>query len=131
MTHYIHELTELLSTITALRGENGCPWDKRQTPSSLLKHFKSECQELDDAVRNDDPENVCEELGDLLYIIIMITEIHHDHNEFQLSDVIRTVNKKLIRRHPHVFAGKTYESEEELTTQWNAIKAEEKKKNSL
>ncbi|GAB6191757.1 MazG nucleotide pyrophosphohydrolase domain-containing protein [Desulfocastanea catecholica] len=131
MTQYIRELSELLSTITALRGEAGCPWDKRQTPFSLLKHLKSECQELDNAIRNDDPVNVCEELGDLLYIIIMIAEIHHDHDEFQLSDVIRTVNKKLIRRHPHVFAGKPYENEEQLTAQWNAIKAEEKKKNTL
>jgi len=131
MTQYIPELPELLSTITALRGEAGCPWDKRQTPFSLLKHLKSECQELDNAIRNDDPTNVCEELGDLLYIIIMIAEMHHDHDEFQLSDVIRTVNKKLIRRHPHVFAGKPYENEEQLAAQWNAIKAEEKKKNTL
>jgi uncharacterized protein YabN with tetrapyrrole methylase and pyrophosphatase domain len=131
MTQYLHELSELLSTITALRGKDGCPWDKRQTPFSLLKHLKSECQELDNAVRNDDPVNVCEELGDLLYILIMISEMHHDHDEFQFSDVIHTVNQKLIRRHPHVFAGKAYENEEQLTAQWNAIKAEEKKNNSL
>ena len=131
MTQYIHELSELLSTITALRGEDGCPWDKRQTPFSLLKYLKSECQELDNAIRNDDPTNVCEELGDLLYIIIMISEMHHEHDKFQLADVIQTVNKKLIRRHPHVFAGKQYENEEQLTVQWNAIKAEEKKKNTL
>jgi uncharacterized protein YabN with tetrapyrrole methylase and pyrophosphatase domain len=131
MTDYIHALSELVSTIKTLRGEDGCPWDKRQSPSSLLKYLKSECEELVVAIQNDDHVNICEELGDLLYIIIMISEIHNDHGVFQLSDVIATVNKKLIRRHPHVFAGQPYENEEQLAAQWQAIKAEEKKKNTV
>jgi uncharacterized protein YabN with tetrapyrrole methylase and pyrophosphatase domain len=131
MTDYIHALSELVSTIKTLRGEDGCPWDKRQSPSSLLKYLESECEELVVAIQNDDHVNICEELGDLLYIIIMISEIHNDHGVFQLSDVIATVNKKLIRRHPHVFAGQPYENEEQLAAQWQAIKAEEKKKNTV
>jgi uncharacterized protein YabN with tetrapyrrole methylase and pyrophosphatase domain len=59
----------------------------------------------------------------------MISEIHNDHAVFQFSDVIKAINKKLIRRHPHVFAGQPYENEEQLAAQWNAIKAEEKKNN--
>ncbi len=123
------ELSELLSTIKALRGKDGCPWDKRQTSTSLLKYLASECEELVVAIQNDDHLNICEELGDLLYIIIMVSEIHNDQALFEFSDVIQGINKKLIRRHPHVFAGRPYENEEQLTAQWNAIKAEEKKKN--
>ena len=124
-------LPELVSTVKALRGINGCPWDKRQSPSSLLKYLQSECEELVSAIQNDDPANICEELGDLLYLIIMISEIHTDHEIFTFSDVIRTINEKLIRRHPHVFAGQPYDNEEQLAIQWAAIKAEEKKKNIL
>lgn len=124
-------LPELVSTIKELRGEDGCPWDKRQSSTSLIKHLKSECEELVAAVNNNDQVNTCEELGDLLYLIVMFSEIHNDHRDFNLSDVIRTVNEKLIRRHPHVFAGLTYDNEEQLAAQWKAIKAEEKKKNSV
>jgi tetrapyrrole methylase family protein / MazG family protein len=128
---YNPELSDLVDTIKTLRGEEGCPWDKRQSSSSLLKHLKSECEELILAINNDDHVNICEELGDLLYLIVMISEIHNDQGQFQLSDVIRTVNEKLIRRHPHVFAGQPYENEEQLAAQWQAIKAEEKKKNTV
>ena len=131
MTNQKHGLPELISTIQTLRGKEGCPWDKRQSSASLVKHLKSECEELVIAIRNDDHDNTCEELGDLLYLIVMISEIHNDQGNFQISDVIHTVNKKLIRRHPHVFAGQAYENEEQLAAQWKAIKAEEKKKNTV
>ncbi|TKB27595.1 nucleotide pyrophosphohydrolase [Desulfopila sp. IMCC35006] len=131
MTNCDPKLSELISTIKTLRGEDGCPWDRRQNHISLLKYLKSECQELIDAIENDDPVNICEELGDLLYLIVMISEIGNDQGNFDLSDVLRTVNEKLIRRHPHVFAGQPYENEEQLAAQWEAIKAEEKKKNTV
>lgn len=129
MTHHKPGLPELISTIKTLRGTGGCPWDKRQSPTSLIKYLKSECEELVTAIRNDDQANTCEELGDILYLIVMISEIHNDKEDFNLSDVIRTVNEKLIRRHPHVFAGQPYENEDQLALQWKAIKAEEKKNN--
>lgn len=131
MTKCNIELSELISTIKTLRGKDGCPWDKRQNANSLLKYLKSEHQELVEAIENDDPTNICEELGDLLYLIVMLSEIHNDHKKFHLFDVIRTVNEKLIRRHPHVFAGQPFENEEQLAAQWEAIKAEEKKKNTV
>lgn len=127
----ISEITELITTIKTLRGTKGCPWDKQQTSTSLLKHLTSECEELIVAIQNEDHVNTCEELGDLLYILIMISEIHNDHGAFGFSDVIKDINQKLIRRHPHVFAGLPYENEEQLAVQWEAIKAEEKKKNTL
>lgn len=121
-------LQPLLDTVDALRGPNGCPWDKKQTNSSLLKYLTSEYKELELAIKNKDQDNMCEELGDLLYIIIMYAEINRSSGSFALSDVIARINEKLIRRHPHVFAGQSYETEEELNEQWQAIKDTEKKK---
>ncbi len=125
------QLSDLLNTIQTLRGKDGCPWDRRQNSHSLLTYLQSECQELVDAIQNDDHINICEELGDLLYLIVMFSEIGNDQGHFHLGEVICTINEKLIRRHPHVFAGKSYENEEQLAAQWEAIKAEEKKKNSV
>lgn len=126
-----HELQALIDTIRSLRGPQGCPWDRRQTSLSMLKYLRSECDELHEAVTADDTRNMCEELGDLIYTIIMISEINKDLGNFELADVLRDINEKLIRRHPHVFAGVTYENEEQLTAQWQAIKAEEKRKNTV
>jgi len=66
-----------------------------------------------------------------LYILIMISEINKDLGLFELADVIRAINEKLVRRHPHVFAGQAYENEEQLAAQWQAIKAKEKNQNSV
>jgi MazG family protein len=131
MTNNNQELQTLCDTIATLRGSHGCPWDKKQTCNSLMKHFHSECEELLTAIKNDDPNNICEELGDLLYILIMISEINKDQGLFELADVIRAINEKLVRRHPHVFAGQAYENEEQLAAQWQAIKAKEKNQNSV
>lgn len=131
MTNNNTTLHSLIATIQSLRGDNGCPWDKRQNPASLIDHLTSEAAELVSAIENDDLENICEELGDLLYIIIMIAEINRDLGNFDLTDVLTKINDKLIRRHPHVFAGTFYENEEQLAEQWKSIKAAEKKKNSV
>lgn len=131
MTKNNTTLQSLIVTVQSLRGDNGCPWDKRQTPLSLIEHLTSEATELVRAIENDDPENVCEELGDLLYIIVMIAEINRGLDNFDLTDVLTKINSKLIRRHPHVFAGTFYENEEQLAEQWESIKAAEKKKNSV
>jgi MazG family protein len=118
----------LLETITALRGENGCPWDKRQTTTSLVKYLHSEFEELIAAIDNNDSENICEELGDLLYLILMISQINDEAGKFNVNQVVDGVTKKLIRRHPHVFAGVKVKNEQELREQWQKIKAEEKSK---
>lgn len=131
MTKNNTTLQSLIVTVQSLRGDNGCPWDKRQTPLSLIEHLTSEATELVRAIENDDPENVCEELGDLLYIIVMIAEINRGLDNFDLTDVLTNINNKLVRRHPHVFAGTFYENEEQLAEQWESIKAAEKKKNSV
>lgn len=124
-------LQKLLDTVGALRGEQGCPWDKKQTCFSLKKYLQAESDELLAAITNDDHDNICEEIGDLLYVLIMIAAINEDGGKFTLRDVFESINEKLIRRHPHVFAGQSYENEEQLSAQWQAIKAQEKKKNSI
>ncbi len=128
MTINNQELHQLISTIKTLRGENGCPWDIRQTSKTLVKHLKSECNELIEAIEKEDHENICEESGDLLYLILMLTEINSEQSRYQLKDVICEVNSKLIRRHPHVFQGTPYENEEQLKEQWLKIKSQEKNK---
>ena len=126
MTQNNSNLQQLFATISALRGTNGCPWDKIQTPSSLIKYLESETSELVTAINNADSTNTCEELGDVLYLLLMITSWHNDQSDFNFNDVITQVNDKLIRRHPHVFEGKTYKNQEELDQQWREIKSREK-----
>lgn len=118
----------LTETIKTLRGENGCPWDKRQTTRSLVKYLRSEFDELLLAIENEDTENLCEELGDLLFIIVLIAEINSEAGKFSINQVLDGITEKLIRRHPHVFAGVQVSSEQELQEQWQRIKELEKSK---
>ena len=129
MTRNDSNILDLIKTIRTLRSEKGCPWDKRQTTESLVKYFHEEFVELMDAIKNQDYPNICEESGDLLYLIVMISEISKESGQFQFSDVIHLVNQKLIRRHPHVFNDQPCPRKEELEKQWQQIKADEKKKN--
>jgi uncharacterized protein YabN with tetrapyrrole methylase and pyrophosphatase domain len=128
MTKTNQNLQTLSETIFTLRGSKGCPWDSKQTPSSLLKYLESETAELVAAINNEDIDNTCEELGDVLYILMMISSYHSERGKFDFADVISQVNEKLIRRHPHVFEGKTYKNDADLEQQWREIKAREKQK---
>lgn len=128
MTKINSNLQSLSETISSLRGPDGCPWDRKQKPTTLIKYLTSETDELISAINNEDSDNTCEELGDVLYLLMMITEHHSERGRFNFSDVITGVNEKLIRRHPHVFAGKKINSQEELDKQWREIKAQEKQK---
>lgn len=119
---------KLVNIIKKLRGENGCPWDKRQTIASLTKYLQEEFDELLLAITNNDMENLCEEAGDMLFLIVMLAEISSDQKVFEITDVLDSINEKLIRRHPHVFAGVQVKDEEALRKQWQAIKEKEKLK---
>ncbi len=121
-------LSELITIIKTLRGDNGCPWDKKQTSQTLTKYIREETEELLEGIANNDSQNICEELGDVLYLILMVSEIHSEKNDFTVTDVINTVSEKLVRRHPHVFTDLEMKDEAELTALWNKIKKEEKKK---
>lgn len=119
-------LLELQETITTLRGKNGCPWDKKQTKETLTKYIKEEMTELLEAIETGSPNHICEESGDVLFLLIMLAEIHSEELLYTFEDVIVGINNKLIRRHPHVFGESTISNEEELKKQWNEIKANEK-----
>jgi len=109
----------LYHVIKELRGENGCEWDKEQTHESLIKYLIEESYEFIDAVKNDDPFGMCEELGDVLLQVVLHCVIAEQAGEFSLSDVVRDETKKMVRRHPHVF------SEDRHHTDWEEIKKEE------
>ncbi|MEJ2137611.1 MAG: MazG nucleotide pyrophosphohydrolase domain-containing protein [Desulfofustis sp.] len=116
----------LIETIQQLRSDRGCPWDRKQTIQSLKKYLVEEFGEIIDAIDHNDPENLCEELGDFLYLILMIGEISTDEELFSTEQIIRTINDKLVRRHPHVFATKKDLDDTELRRQWKEIKNAEK-----
>lgn len=126
MTSTSSHFSKLLATVRELLGEQGCPWDKRQTNASLRKYLNSELAELIAAIDNDDHENICEELGDLLYLIVLISEINRKNDLFSIDDVIQSIDAKLVRRHPHVFEKFSILSDDELRQQWLAIKSKEK-----
>jgi MazG family protein len=128
MYHPHSQFTRLTETVKALRGKDGCPWDRRQTTASLTKYLQSEFDELLTAIKNDDTSNLCEELGDMLFILVLISEINGEEKTFSIEDVIEGVTEKLIRRHPHVFGDKQDLDEDALRRQWQEIKAMEKAK---
>jgi len=111
-----------------LRGTNGCPWDKEQTHESLLKYLREETEETVHAVRSGDPENLAEELGDVLLQILFHSQIAAESGRFSIDDVLAILRDKLVRRHPHVFGkGKKEKiSADEVVRRWKEIKAREK-----
>ncbi len=108
-----------------LRGENGCPWDKKQTIKSIFKCLESEIEEVRDAIKNKDNENLKEELGDVLFQIIMISQIAEEENLFDINDVIANIDKKIISRHTWVFGNDKAKTPEEALKLWNKNKKKE------
>lgn len=106
----------------------GCPWDRRQTHSTLLKYLQEEAGEVSRAVRRRDWENLKEELGDVLLQVVFHAGLARRAGRFDLSDVIRTINAKMIRRHPHVFGGPSLSTSAQVLRQWKKIKLAEKGK---
>jgi uncharacterized protein YabN with tetrapyrrole methylase and pyrophosphatase domain len=117
---------QLCDTVRTLLGEKGCPWDRRQTFQSLKQHLASELEELLIAIDREDSENICEELGDLVYLVLLLSEMSQKNNGFTIEDVLVGINAKLVRRHPHVFENYMELSDEELRKQWLTIKSREK-----
>ena len=120
-----------LEIIKTLRGENGCPWDRVQTHESLKPCMMEEAAELLASIRIYDqtgnPENMREELGDVLLQVVMHAQIAAEEGHFTMEDVVDEVSRKMIRRHPHVFGTSSAEGAEEALINWEEIKKEEKK----
>jgi len=106
---YIPAMAELSSfeatqnIIAHLRSEEGCPWDREQTHKSLRPYLLEEAQETLEALDGDDAQALCEEMGDLLLQVLLHTQIAIDEGEFKMPDLLKRLNEKLIRRHPHVW----------------------------
>tara|TARA_B100001971_G_scaffold214761_1_gene254136 strand:+ start:748 stop:1566 length:819 start_codon:yes stop_codon:yes gene_type:complete len=116
----------LTDTVAALRGENGCPWDKRQTHESLQPYLLEEAYEVLDAIEAHDVRSLKEELGDLLLQVLFHAQIASEEGAFTIQEILAALNAKLLRRHPHVFDPGTVATEQELSHQWDAIKKLEK-----
>ena len=122
------EFKKLTEIIDILMGENGCPWDKVQTRESLKPYLVEETYETLEALDGNNPEEIKEELGDLLYQILFPAKISENKNEFNIADVIESISNKMVHRHPHVFKEKNLETPEQVVTQWEEIKTKEKSK---
>ena len=122
---------EFLEIIAALRSENGCPWDKVQTHDSLKPCMMEEAAELLASIRiynkTGNPENMIEELGDVLLQVVMHAQIASEEGLFTMEDVINEVSRKMVRRHPHVFGTESADTPDEVLVNWEEIKKEEKK----
>lgn len=122
---------DLLGIIRTLRGENGCPWDRVQTHESLKPCMMEEAAELLASIRiygqTGNPENMREELGDVLLQVVMHAEIASEEGLFTMADVVDEVSRKMVRRHPHVFGTGSADTPEEVLMNWEDIKKEEKK----
>lgn len=123
-------IDRLFNIIQTLRSENGCAWDKKQTPETMWKCLAEEVYELEEAIVKQDLQNICEELGDVLFQLVFIMEIFQEKGDFTFSNVVGEVAKKMIDRHPHVYGDASVSTKEELDRQWDTIKTEEKKNNS-
>ena len=120
------DFKDFCGIIDTLLGEGGCPWDREQTHKSLAPHFLNEAQELVDAIRGDDSENICEELGDILLHVVIMSKIAEKEGRFGIADVIDGISRKMIRRHPHVFGDVKGISIDNVLSQWEEIKKAEK-----
>jgi len=118
---------EMISIIAKLRGPDGCLWDRKQTLESLAPNILEEAEEVSEAVKSNDVDNLCEELGDLLMVILMEIEIAREKGLFAYSDVLTGAIKKFVRRHPHVFGDIKVNTPEEALAVWKKMKIEEKK----
>jgi MazG family protein len=122
------EFDELVSIIARLRdSQNGCPWDIKQTHESLIPNFIEELYETIEAIEMKDFSHLCEELGDLMLHVVMQAQIASEANHFDMKDILKKINEKLIRRHPHVFGETKIEDSESVKMNWERIKFEEKK----
>ena len=117
---------EMMGIIAKLRGPEGCLWDRKQTLESLAPNILEEAEEVSEAVKYNDLDNLCEELGDLLMVILMEIEIAREKGLFTYSDVLIGAIKKFVRRHPHVFGDVKVNTPEEALAVWKKMKEEEK-----
>lgn len=121
-------LKKLVDIMSALRRDKGCPWDKEQTRDSLKPFLLEETYEVLEALDEGNPEKIKEELGDLLFQIVFHCQLAREKKEFDISDVIDEISRKMLNRHPHVFGKTKFKSKEHFRKYWEEEKKREGKK---
>lgn len=106
--------------------EKGCPWDKEQSALSMCEYLIEECHELVDAIRSNKPGHACDEMGDLLFVLLLMARRFELAGQFSLGDALKMGADKMVRRHPHVFADGACSGMDDLMKNWAAIKKAEK-----
>lgn len=119
---------DLQNTVAILRGPHGCPWDKKQTHQSIRDDFLQEVYELLDGLDRGNTDQIVEELGDVLFHVVLQTQMGIDHDEFTMGDVIRHINDKIISRHIHVFGNPEDITPDQVVERWEQIKQKEREK---
>ena len=118
--------SRLVALMARLREPGGCPWDRKQTPESLKPFLIEECYEVVDAIEEGAPDQVKEELGDLLFQILFHARIAEEQDQFTITDVVTGIHEKMTRRHPHVFGDEQLSTDKEVLSNWEEIKKKEK-----
>ncbi|MCQ2753458.1 MAG: nucleoside triphosphate pyrophosphohydrolase [bacterium] len=121
------QLERLINIVATLRSENGCQWDREQTHVSLRPNMLEEAYEAVDAIDDNNMENLREELGDVLLQVVLHSQIAKDEGDFDIEDVAKELSDKLVHRHPHVFGDTKVSSTDEILSNWDKLKKEEKK----
>ena len=121
----------MIEIVKKLRGPGGCKWDRAQTHKSLVPYMTEELYEVIEAIEEDDMRKLKEELGDLLLHVVFQADLAEEEGHFTLADSIETISSKLVRRHPHVFAGLKVGSVSEIKKNWEEIKLREGRQSLL
>ncbi|HUG93080.1 MAG TPA: nucleoside triphosphate pyrophosphohydrolase, partial [Planctomycetaceae bacterium] len=122
---------QFCEVVATLRSPAGCPWDRQQTLATIKPYTLEETYELLEAIDSGDDRAIAEELGDLLLQVVLDAQIAADEGRFTISDVIEGVTRKMVNRHPHVFAGASAETTADVRTHWERAKQAEKDRESI
>lgn len=127
----LQQFARLIEIVKKLRGPEGCQWDRAQTHKSLIPYMTEELYEVIEAIEEDDMQKLKEELGDLLLHVVFQADLAEEEGHFTLADSIEAISSKLVRRHPHVFAGLRVSSVSEIKKNWEEIKLKEGRQSLL
>ena len=125
------QFERLLELVTRLRADDGCPWDREQSPATIKNYILEEAYELVDAVEHHPPSHVAEELGDLIFMVVFLAHLYGEQGDFRMDQVLHGVVEKMIRRHPHVFGDRQVDSAVEVKQNWEEIKRQEQSDKTL
>ena len=121
-----YTVDDLVALMELLRSEDGCPWDREQTHSSIRKNVIEEAYEVADAIDKNDQASLCEELGDLLLQVVFQSQMSREEGAFTFDDVADGICKKLVLRHPHIFGNVNAGGSQEVLNIWEEVKKKEK-----